>query len=195
MPNVHDAGQNGRILTVQLIPHDASYTGEYDVFLKGGPLNVCDMEFGADGALYFIKGGRASQTGLYRVTYVDDSQDSSPLHKPVENPLFPAADRARRSRRQLEKYHMVRDPGAVDFTWPHLRNDDCWIRFAARVAIERQDVNGWRQRAVNEKDVTGQLSALLALARVSPADAQSDLLAALERQGAPDKTTTAWPCD
>ncbi|HAH47815.1 MAG TPA: hypothetical protein DCM07_23765, partial [Planctomycetaceae bacterium] len=48
--------QNGRILLVDLIPQGATYTCQYEVFLEGGPLNVCDMQFGPDGALYFITG-------------------------------------------------------------------------------------------------------------------------------------------
>ena len=40
-----------------------------ETFLKGQPLNVTDLEFGADGSMYLITGGRKTQSKLYRVTY------------------------------------------------------------------------------------------------------------------------------
>src|SRR5690606_27524546 len=59
----------GRIFAIHLQPNGASYTGEYEEFLKGKPLNLTDLEFGKDGAMYFITGGRGTQSGLYRVSY------------------------------------------------------------------------------------------------------------------------------
>ena len=60
----------GRILAVHTAPRGASYTGNFENFVKGKPLNVTDLEFGHDGAMYFITGGRGTQSGLYRVSYV-----------------------------------------------------------------------------------------------------------------------------
>ena len=48
----------------------APATGDFEVFLKGKPLNLTDIEFGKDGAMYFITGGRGTQSGLYRVSYI-----------------------------------------------------------------------------------------------------------------------------
>lgn len=170
--------QNGRIMVVRLTPSGASYTGEYEVFLEGAPLNVCDMEFGVDGALYFITGGRRSQSGLYRVTYVGDGTERPSLG-PIENLSFLESKRDRQLRRQLENYHVVRERSAIDFLWPYLGDDDRWIRYAARLALERQEVNWWKLRALAEKDVSCQLNALLALARVGPTNVQKDLFAAM----------------
>ena len=58
----------GRIVAVHLTPRGASYTGDYETFIKGKPLNVTDLDFGRDGAMYFITGGRGTQSGLYRVS-------------------------------------------------------------------------------------------------------------------------------
>ena len=62
--------QNGRILAAHPAPNGASYAFEYEVFVNGAPLNVCDMEFGPDGSLYFITGGRGSESALYRASPV-----------------------------------------------------------------------------------------------------------------------------
>src|SRR5262245_10851268 len=59
----------GRILAVQLRPRGASYGGSFTEFLAGRPLNVTDLTFGPDGALYFVTGGRGTKSGLYRVVW------------------------------------------------------------------------------------------------------------------------------
>ena len=59
----------GRILAVHLEPRGASATGRFETFLQGRPLNLTAIEFGRDGALYFITGGRKTRSALYRVRY------------------------------------------------------------------------------------------------------------------------------
>src|SRR5690606_13428909 len=61
--------QNGRLLIFDLVEKGASYEASSEVLAEGSPLNICDLEFGSDGALYFVTGGRGSQSGLYRVTW------------------------------------------------------------------------------------------------------------------------------
>lgn len=175
--------QNGRILFVQLTPRGATYRGEYELFIEGGPLNVCDMVFGEDGSLYFITGGRGSQSGLYRVTYVGEPSTEEVSSEPIEaaNGRSPRDARdARDLRRRLEAFHGEAEPHAVDFLWPYLADDDRWIRFAARVALERQDLADWRQRALSEPRTDRALHALLALARVGTQRDQAELLSALD---------------
>ena len=60
----------GRILAVHLKPNGSSYTATFEDFLKGKGMPVADLEFGPDGAMYFVVGGRGTQAGLYRVSYV-----------------------------------------------------------------------------------------------------------------------------
>ncbi|MBL9143777.1 MAG: hypothetical protein JNM99_08850 [Verrucomicrobiaceae bacterium] len=58
----------GRIIAVHLQPKGASYSGEQETFVTGRPLNVTDGCIGPDGAMWFITGGRGTQSGLYRIT-------------------------------------------------------------------------------------------------------------------------------
>ncbi len=172
--------QHGRILHVQMSPRGASYDCQYGVFLEGGALNVCDLTFGPDGAMYFITGGRGSQSGLYRVTYDGPDVAADPLSD-EQAKHAQEAKAARQVRRQLEKFHRRRDASAIDIAWPHLNSEDRWLRFAARLAVERQDPALWRDRALSETRPTASIAALLALARLGRAEDQSDLLTALER--------------
>ena len=59
----------GRILAVHINDQGAGYRGRVEKFLEGAPLNVTSLRFGPGGAMYFITGGRGTQSGLYRVAY------------------------------------------------------------------------------------------------------------------------------
>lgn len=65
----------GRILAVRLKPNGAGYTAESEVFVKGQPLNVCDLDVGPDGALYFCTGGRGTGGGIYRIEWTGTVPD------------------------------------------------------------------------------------------------------------------------
>ncbi|MFI4852011.1 MAG: c-type cytochrome [Gimesia chilikensis] len=171
--------QNGRILLVDLIPAGASYQCQYEVFLEGGPLNVCDMQFGPDGALYFITGGRGSQSGLYRVTPRSDQSPTS------QAPEISAQDRqqgkaARQLRRNLEPYLNSR-VSEIDVLWTHLSSDDRWLRFTARKALENQDVSRWRERALSETAPVAAIEALIALCHQGTPQDRDAVLTALNR--------------
>ena len=170
----------GRIFAVHLMPHASTYDASSEVFIKGKPLNVTDLEFGKDGAMYFITGGRNTQSGLYRVTYTG-KKVSEPRKTETAMRMERASANARALRRLLESFDGKRVPGAVDVAWPHLGDDDRFLRYAARVAIESQDVAQWKDRAINEGNPQAGLNALLALARVGGKETQKDLLMALKK--------------
>ncbi len=169
----------GRILAVHPEARGASYTGSMETFLQGRPLNVTDLAVGPDGALYFITGGRGTQSGLYRVVYTGKDPSLG-----MSNP-DPLPSAARRTRTELGELARTDSPGAVDQAWQSLGSIDPTLRFAARVALERQPLSAWKDRALAETNAPAGLTALLALARYgAPAD-QAALLKALAR----------WPLD
>ena len=169
----------GRIFAVHLKPQGASYSAEYEVFLQGKPLNLASLQFGRDGAMYFITGGRGTQSGLYRVSCAEPaSRIALTKSERAENKL---AASARALRHQLESYHGKKDPRAVDFLWPHLGSQDRFISYAARIALEWQDLPLWTERVLAETNVDTGLVSLLALARCGGKDTQRDLLMALKK--------------
>jgi len=169
----------GRIIAVHLRPDGASYTGDFETFVRGKPLNVTSLQIGQDGAMYFITGGRGTQSGLYRVTYSGGSPELAQTK--AEKAASKAAVKARALRHKLEAFHGKKDPGAVAFAWPYLGSKDRYLSYAARIAIEWQDVASWKNRALEEKNVDAGLTALLALARCGEKDSQRDLLMALKK--------------
>ncbi|MBI3852489.1 MAG: c-type cytochrome [Verrucomicrobia bacterium] len=174
----------GKIFAVHLQPRGASYTGTFETFLSGKPLAVVDLEFGHDGAMYFIVGGWKIQSGLYRVSYVGDPVGSQPIAsetKTKNRTEDKLAAEQRAIRHRLESFHGKRNADAIDFAWPYLNSDDRWLRYAARVAIESQDVSLWQKRALEETRVNASITALLALARRGDRSQQDGLLQSLAR--------------
>jgi putative heme-binding domain-containing protein len=153
----------GKLYAVHLQPSGSSYTATKEEFVTGAPLPITDAIINpGDGAMYFTIGGRRVQSGLYRVTYVG-SESTEPA-APVASD--PSAKAARDTRHQLEAWHGKQDPQAILDAWPHLADEDRFIRWAARTAIEHQPTEGWAEKAFSEPDAGTQLEALLALARV-----------------------------
>ncbi len=149
----------GRIVAVHFTPRGSSYTGTAENFIVGKPLNVTDLAFGPDGAMYFVTGGRRTQSGLYRVSYTGPKLAEK---RPSEDAR---TVQARTLRHELERFHGRPTPGAVEKIWPHLGSDDAVLREAARIALEWQDVSQWQARALAEKNPLTSLTALLALTR------------------------------
>ncbi len=169
----------GKIYAAHLKPSGASYTSTHETFLQGRPLNVTDLEFGADGAMYFVTGGRRTQSGLYRVTWNGGAVPETRLSASALAEIKEAAA-ARAVRHKLEAFHGREDANALGAAWEHLDSVDHWIRNAARVAVECQPVTQWQERALRETRPTAALTALLALSRVGDTNAQPALLRRLE---------------
>ena len=165
----------GTLYAVHLKPDGASFYGEKEEFLSGKPLPLTDLVINpADGAMYFAVGGRRTQSAVYRVTYVG-TESTAPVAALAPTPEA-------KLRHQLEALHGVGTPAtALDTAWPHLASPDRFIRFAARVAVERQPAALWAERALAEKNPQSAIEALIALARVGDKSLRPRLLAALGR--------------
>ena len=151
----------GKLFAAHLVPDGSTYTGTFEEFVTGTPLPLTDVVVNPqDGAMYFTIGGRKVQSGLYRVTYSGGEAEQ------VEGlpEADPDAGELRAVRSELEALHQE-TAGAVEKAWPYLNHADRFIRTAARIAIEHQPVEEWRDRALSETDPQSALTALLALAR------------------------------
>ena len=175
----------GRLIAVHLTPSGASYTGTFENFVApkslhgaGGktPLNLTDAVIGDDGSLYFTIGGRGTQASLFRVTYTGEEM-AAPIA--ADGLAHKNSSDMRDLRRKLESFNVQPDAAAVKFAWPHLNSSDRHIRYAARMAIERNPVDQWQAKALQEKSPDAAFTALLALARLGTAESQPALLRAL----------------
>ena len=179
----------GRLIAVHLAPKGAGYSATWENFVspkslktRSGkvPLNLTDAVIGADGSMYFTVGGRGTQANLFRVSYTG-SESAAPL---ASGALHDAdGSEARSLRHRLEAMNVAPNPTTVAAAWPHLASTDRSIRYAARLAIERNPVEQWQSKALEEKQSDAAFTALLALAR----------LGAVETQPAIFKSLTAFP--
>ena len=151
----------GRILAVHLIERGAGYAGVPEVFLQGRPLNVTDLAFGPDGAMYFVTGGRRTKSALYRVSYAGSggTRNASTSQQKIRAQL---SSNARNLRHSLEWHHgnpaqqtneaLLGDgwAGKLVSLSAHLGSSDPRIRQAARIALEHQPLERWRSLALAE---------------------------------------------
>jgi putative heme-binding domain-containing protein len=158
----------GKMYAVHLEPQGATYTGTSEEFISATPLPFTDVVIHPhDGAMYFLIGGRKTQSGLYRVTYVGRESTKPTAATPEE-------DAARAVRRTLEALHVGQHPDASEKAWPYLKHHDRFVRFAARTVLEHQPLEQWQNRALAERDPQASLTALLALVRSIPRSYRPD---------------------
>lgn len=157
----------GTMWAIHLESKGASYIAKKEEFVFGKPLPLTDVVIHPDGAMYFAVGGRRTQSGVYRVTYVGD-ESTAPV------PALPL-DEEFKMRAALEEYHTGKiDPQqALKVAWSYLSHSDRHVRYAARVAIEKLPVELWREKALEERHPVALIEAIIALARVSGAEDRS----------------------
>ena len=164
----------GTIFTVAMTEQGSSYVGTKQEFLNGTPLNISAMRFGPDGHMYFLVGGRNTDSKLYRVRY------SGAASKGTAKPML-ANQPLRDLRHSLEAEHQKSANGAavVAKAWPYLAHEDRGIRYAARLAIENQDVQLWQDKVFAESNARGAIHAVLALCRHGAKDLSGRVLGKL----------------
>jgi putative heme-binding domain-containing protein len=83
-------------------------------------------------------------------------------------------------RHRLADLFIKQGAEVVEEAWPHLAHEDRFIRYAARIAIEHQPIDLWREKALQETVPQALLEATIALARNG---AEADREAAVQQLG------------
>lgn len=170
----------GNIFAVHLDENGSTYGGNYETFATAAPLPVTDMVVHPeDGSLYFAIGGRRTQSGLYRVRYVG-SESTEPA--PIETTRDAAA--LRQLRHSLEVFHKapadaVESAAAINAALPNLGHSDPGVRFAARIALEHQPVDLWREKVLSLDNNHARIIGAVALARNGAADDSGKIVESL----------------
>jgi putative heme-binding domain-containing protein len=163
----------GRILACHLVPRGAGYVCRAETFLKGRPLNVTDLDFGPDGHLYLITGGRKTHSTLYRVRWTgEEAEKIEPSAQQLARESFSRSQRE--LHRNLSTWANPRhEPASIDSLWKSLGSADPTLRDAARRGLEQHPVDAWSERAFQETRPSWLIPAMLAIARSE----QEDLIA------------------
>lgn len=79
-----------------------------------------------------------------------------------------ANEAAKAVQQKLAVFQGRVDPKALDVAWPYLDSTDCAVREVARLAVEAQPFDSWKQRALDEKKPWASLETLRALIEACP---------------------------
>lgn len=162
----------GKLYAIHLKEAGGSYTAEREDFITGTPLPLTDVVVNpVDGAMYFAIGGRRIKSGLYRVTYTGD-EDTSPAAHIQSIPEVHAL------RRQLEAVIENPEPVGLALAWANIGNEDRFVRFAARTALEQiaikykdeaeaPEINNGIETALTLTSPRGRIEAIIASARLT----------------------------
>jgi putative heme-binding domain-containing protein len=167
------------LYAIHLTPEGGGWKARKEVFAAGKPFSVTDVVIRPqDGAMYVTIGGRGGQSALYRITY-QGAESTAPAG------WFEATPE-QKLRRELEALRDVApSAAALAKAWPLMGHPDRWVRYAARIAVEHQPVEGWRARVKADANIDLSLNAALALARSGGA---ADLTAIVAAADAAAKT-------
>lgn len=160
----------GIIYAMELEPKGSTYSGTKEEFLSGLPLPLTDGVIGPDGAMYFMTGGRRLDSDLYRVSFNGNQEEVPSQHIALKQ------TEENKIRKELETYHSGEKEGAVEFAWPYLNNEDRFVQYAARIAIEHQPTLAWQEKVYKEEDDIKKIHGAIALARQGNSDQQKRLL-------------------
>lgn len=150
----------GRILAVTTSRNGASYTANTEVFLRGQPLNVTDLDVGPDGALYFCTGGRQTAGGIYRVTWKGEVPES--VRK-----LGRGISRAVREPQPQSAWSRQRLAGLREAMGPR------WESQLAAVALSDGNAAGYRIRALDLMQLFGPPPRTELLVRLSRSQSEA----------------------
>ncbi|MFY0654854.1 MAG: c-type cytochrome [Cyclobacteriaceae bacterium] len=148
----------GTMYYASLTPKGSSYTAQTTEFLSGVPLPLTNGIAGDDGALYFATGGRRLESALYRLSYVGERP--SEIITLEENTQ---GKEERALRNKLESLQSQDGAKELDFIIDHLDHEDRQTRFSARVALENQDINLWKDKINDENSIQAQIEFSLAI--------------------------------
>ncbi len=167
------------LYAIHLTPEGGGWKARKEVFAAGKPFSVTDVVIRPqDGHMYVTIGGRGGQSALYRITY-QGAESTAPAG------WFEATPE-QKLRRELEALRDVApSAAALAKAWPLMGHPDRWVRYAARIAVEHQPIEGWRARVKAAANIDLSLNAALALARSGGA---ADLAAIVAAADAAAKT-------
>src|SRR5690606_10739046 len=136
----------------------ATYTETIEEFVLGTPLNVSAIAVGPDGAVYFAKGGRNTEGGIYRVVSRggDAARPAAPA-TPVERALAQVQPRSAWSRAAIRRAQS--EAGSA------------WGTALLEIANDGTAPSDRRVRALELLQVYGPAPSVAALTALSTADA------------------------
>jgi putative heme-binding domain-containing protein len=167
----------GEIVAFHPKPEGATFTADFEVLLKGRPLNVTDLVVAGDGSLLFSVGGRGTAGGVYRLTYSETAGGATSSGAAASVSATKGAPANAASSANVKAAEAGQKPAATstpDFTaetptrelLASLGSSDRFVRFLAGRALERRDPKSFESEALALPSPVARAEALVALARI-----------------------------
>ncbi len=169
------------LYAVHLTPDGGGYKAEREEFVSGTGLPLTDLVIGKDGAMYFLTGGRRTDSALWRVTYTGG--ESTARAGTIAPPSGQVAEGVAQDRLLLQTAAVGGEtaPEMVDLLWSHIGSSNRLQRYSARLVLEQLPVNSWGSRLEPETDPWRVITASLAVARTGNKEQSAVALGALDR--------------
>lgn len=182
----------GTAYFIELSPEGSSWKGTKEEFMSGTPLPLTDGIVGADGAMYFLTGGRRLQSDFYRVYYQGtESTDAPDPTNFTEEQKTLRQLRLEWEERLSQNDLSLKGDGALAYD-EAFRSADRFVRYTARLAAERSEQRGALEgQLAMARDPKARLSYALALARGSDKDQYQEALS----QAFSRYNFEVWPVD
>lgn len=160
----------GTMYAVHLTPDGGGFKSTVEEFVSGRPLPLTDVIIHPkDGHMYFMVGGRRTQSALYRVRYTG-SEPTSPASAPAVSPEA-------KLRKELEALHSKPpSPDELQKVIANLGHSDRFVRFAARVAFEKAGAKVFKKNnfVFSAQKPWSIIEPVVAMARVGERTGQED---------------------
>ena len=169
------------LYAIHLTPEGAGYRAEREEFVSGTGLPLTDVTIGKDGAMYFLTGGRRTDSALWRVTYTGGESTAPVENSPPRSGALAAG--VEKDRQLLQSTASGDDSAAgnIDLLWSQTGSADRLQRYSARLVLEQVPVASWLSRLDQEADPWRVITATLAVARTATKEQSAAALNALDR--------------
>lgn len=153
------------IYAIHLTPDGGGYRAQREEFISGSGLPLTDAAIGKDGAMYFLTGGRRTESALWKVTYTG-TESTAPAPK-TPAPTGELADGIAQDRALLQSAVAGKDEARrkADVLWKQIGSPDRLQRYSARLVLEQIPVSTWGNRLSSETNPWAIITGSLAVAR------------------------------
>ena len=169
------------LYAIHLTPDGSGYRAEREEFVSGTGLPLTDAVIGKDGALYFLTGGRRTDSALWRVTYTgSESTASAEKSPPRTGALATAVDEDRALLQSASTGGAVASE-KLDLLWSQIGSNDRLQRYSSRLVLEQISVASWLSRIDQEADPWRVITAAIAVSRTGTKEQTAAALQSLDR--------------
>lgn len=169
---------------IHLTPDGGGYRAQREEFISGSGLPLTDVTIGKDGAMYFLTGGRRTDSGLWRVTYTGSESTAAVEKSPPPAGEIAAGVNEDRALLKIAADGRLKGDAAkekIDGVWSRLGSGDRLQRYSARLVLEQLPATAWGSRLGAENNSWRVIGASIALARIGNKEQAAAASAALDR--------------